>query len=54
MVISNQVSIDRLIPGKRYIIAINWNTANNLRIDDECLIYGTYVRYEHTRQYLLW
>jgi hypothetical protein len=49
MVISNQVSIDRLIPGKRYIIAINWNTTNNLRIDDECLIYGTYVRYEHTR-----
>lgn len=49
MVISNQVSIDRLIPGKKYIIAINWNTTNNLRIDNECLIYGTYIRYEYTR-----
>ena len=49
VIISNQVSIDRLIPGKKYIIAINWNTTNNLRIDKECLIYGTYVRYEYTR-----
>ena len=49
MVISNQISVDRLNPGKKYIIAINWNTTNNLRIDNECLIYGTYVRYEYTR-----
>lgn len=49
MRISNEVTIDRLIPGNKYVIAINWNDTNTLRTDGEYLLHGIFKRIEFIR-----
>jgi len=49
MRISNEVTIDRLIPENRYVIAINWNDTNTLRTEGDYLLHGTFKRIEFIR-----
>ena len=49
MRISNEVTIDRLIPENRYVIAINWNDTNTLRTEGYYLLHGTFKRIEFIR-----
>ena len=49
MRISNEVSIDRLSPGKKYIIDVNWNDTNTLRIERDYLLHGVFKRLEYVK-----
>ena len=53
MPLSKQIKTYDLIPGKRYMIDIQWNLTNNLRIPNSNYMIGTFVasNYIHGRTY---
>ena len=43
------LSLERLIPGEKYLVIINWNEHNNLRFDKEYRIFGIFERLQFVR-----
>ena len=43
------LSPERLIPGEKYLVIINWNEQNNVRFDNEYSFFGTFERLQFVR-----
>ena len=43
------LSLERLIPGEKYLVIINWNEHNNLRFDKEYKFFGIFERLQFVR-----
>ena len=49
MPLSKPISVHRLVPNKRYLIEIQWNIENNVRMPTSTLLEGIYIESEFRR-----
>ena len=49
MPLSKQIHVDHLKPGKKYLIEVQWNLTNNLRMLNTTVLTGTFVDYVYVR-----
>lgn len=49
MPLSKPISVHRLVPNKRYLIELQWNIENNVRMPSSTLLEGIYVESEFKR-----
>lgn len=49
MPLSKQICAYNLKPGKKYLIDVQWNITNNLRLDHTVTLIGTFVDYVYVR-----
>jgi hypothetical protein len=49
MPLSKPISVHRLVPNKRYLIEIQWNIENNVRMPTSTLLEGIYIESEFKR-----
>ena len=43
------LSLDRLVPGEKYLVIINWNEHGNFRFDNEYRFFGEFERLQFVR-----
>ncbi len=49
MPLSQRIHVDNLKPGKKYLIEVQWNLTNNLRMLNTTVLTGTFVDYVYVR-----
>jgi hypothetical protein len=49
MPLSQRIYVDNLKPGKKYLIEVQWNLTNNLRMLNTTVLTGTFVDYVYVR-----
>ncbi len=49
MPLSKPISVHRLIPDKRYLIEVQWNIENNVRMPTSTILEGIYIESEFKR-----
>lgn len=49
MPLSKRIHVDNLKPGKKYLIEVQWNLTNNLRMLNTTVLTGTFVDYVYVR-----
>ena len=49
MPLSKPISVHRLVPNKRYLIEIQWNIENNVRMPTSTILEGIYIESEFRR-----
>jgi len=49
MPLSNSISTHNLIPGKKYMIEVQWNLTNDLRLPSTYITIGTFIRSSYVR-----
>jgi len=49
MPLSKPISVHRLVPNKRYLIEIQWNIENNVRMPTSIILEGIYIESEFRR-----
>ena len=49
MPLSQRIHADNLKPGKKYLIELQWNLTNNLRMINTTILTGTFVDYVYVR-----
>ena len=49
MPLSQRIHVDHLKPGKKYLIEVQWNLTNNLRMLNTTVLTGTFVDYVYVR-----
>ena len=49
MPLSQRIHTDNLKPGKKYLIEVQWNLTNNMRMPDTTILTGAFVNYVYVR-----
>jgi hypothetical protein len=49
MPLSNAISPHNLVPGKKYLIDVQWNLSNNLRLPTNHIVIGTFMQSSFVR-----
>lgn len=49
MPLSKPISVHRLVPDKRYLIEVQWNIENNVRMPTSTILEGIYIESEFKR-----
>lgn len=43
MPLSSQINVHKLVPNKRYVIEVQWNLTNDMRMPTETILTGTFI-----------
>lgn len=43
MPLSSQINVHKLVPNKRYVIEVQWNLTNDMRMPSETILTGTFI-----------
>jgi len=43
MPLSSQINVNNLVPNKRYVIEVQWNLTNDIRMPRETILTGTFI-----------